>query len=50
MQWMNMGNKGYANQAKSGQKALPTKLKRVKRRAETRVAKTQRGKRKRPSE
>ena len=25
-----MGNKGYANKAKSGQKALPAKLKRVK--------------------
>ncbi len=40
-----MGNKGYANKAKSGQKALPAKLKRVKAKSAT----ARPGRRKRPS-
>ncbi len=40
-----MGNKGYANKAKSGQKAVPAKMKRVK--AKAKAAKP--GGRKRPN-
>ena len=43
-----MGNKGYANRAKSGQKALPAKLKRVKAEAQIDEKKTGSHRRKRP--
>jgi hypothetical protein len=44
---MDMGNKGYANRAKSGQKAVPAKLKRLKAQAEVEEAKTESRRRKR---
>ncbi len=41
------GNKGFTNRAKSGQKALPARLKRVKAEALARRAKSGRGRQKR---